>query len=538
MSMSFVYYNPTTPAGPGWSEDLGTEAVRLGSIAPGFVQSANLGEVGICNIVIDDPDGTVGHDGDAILGLKQMAVYEGAHPLGYYFVGARHYHRGDDSLRTGAARKIDVTLIDANYLLTRRIITGSDGNRPAETVNARIAWLMGSNYLDFLSDGGLIGSSTKSLEKTDFRGQTPNDVIGAMAVELQWNYWVYYDEAVSDFCLAFFDDDGSTTYACALALSNVLSDLSSTTLAASVELTRDPERCYAGVYLPYDGGAIYEYDYDISYKYGFRDGTAPNTSVKTAAKATAIALKFLEQSATEDDRLSATVRVPATDAYHFKAGMAIQVRATHLPGYEAARWCRMTRVTIGQDEMTDAQYTVSLELVPIRKYWDAPAFQGFLAATNSATHTPVYVYDADTPPAGWYREPTVADIFTPLVDGEGHFYGVRATQGCVVRVEASANFSYVAEGDQTVTFSVLRNGSAVGSDVYFSTGPLRGCLATLTVDVGDVSVAPGDEITVAGARADGGDPFWNSGADINSRLFRIGRGTFTWNSGLVVWTGP
>ena len=75
MALHFFYSNPTTPAGPGWTEDLGTDTVRLGSIS-GLTTEAELGAVGTCSLLIDDPLAEVGHDADAIVGLKQFRITE------------------------------------------------------------------------------------------------------------------------------------------------------------------------------------------------------------------------------------------------------------------------------------------------------------------------------------------------------------------------------------------------------------------------------------------------------------------------------
>ena len=44
MSLTFTLASPTTPAGPGWTVDLGTQAVRLGKIQ-GLIENAEAGTV-------------------------------------------------------------------------------------------------------------------------------------------------------------------------------------------------------------------------------------------------------------------------------------------------------------------------------------------------------------------------------------------------------------------------------------------------------------------------------------------------------------
>ena len=108
--------------------DLGTSAVRLGKWA---VQSkAYMGEIGTSTIPIDDPNGDVGHDGDQILGLKLLTIYETSAPtnnqiIGDCFTRDREYV-SEDSLITGAAVRINVDLADRNDEGHYYLIPGDD----------------------------------------------------------------------------------------------------------------------------------------------------------------------------------------------------------------------------------------------------------------------------------------------------------------------------------------------------------------------------------------------------------------------------
>lgn len=396
MTMTFYYFSPTTPTSTTFTVDLGTDAVRLGNMG-GLIDAAEVGATGMCNIEIDDPLGDVGHNSDAILGLKQFFVVEDACPPGDQrlwtgYILDRRYRRGQDSLRLGAARKIDVTLLDVNTLMTFRILTDPDVVRPPETVDERMAWFLAADPMSaVIFDNGFVDSSAVDMDACDYTGQTPGDVLGDMALAAGFNYFLYYDETANQDSLWFADSNTSTWYVSALSLSNDLADLDIAAvnagtatiwpMAPDAELVRDPSRVYAGVFLPYSGGTVYRTETDVGLTtsdiYGFRDGAAPTANVKSAPTAEALADRLLLESASdaEDDRITCRVQLPASLATAIKAGQRLQVKATHLPGYEDFRWCRVLRRTVAQDNPTDAYYTVTLELSP-----QAPAIGGILVA--------------------------------------------------------------------------------------------------------------------------------------------------------------
>ena len=273
MALTFTYRSPTTPAGPGWTEDLGNQAVRLGDIA-GLLTSCELGAAAISSLRIDDPTGTAGHSGDAIVGLKQLSVTESAAPSGNRrvwegYIADRTYYRGESSspsLRTGAARIIDMSLVDLNTFLSFRVFLPTDVDatsdfvRPAETDVARVTALLAVDFISStLFDNGLVSSSGPvNMDEVDYTGQRPVDVLNDCAQQSGKNFFVYYDESAGEFSL-FYDFNKSPVYPASVSgttVSNVLADvnLSGGLMSGPVwapfldaVLTRDPSRISAGV---------------------------------------------------------------------------------------------------------------------------------------------------------------------------------------------------------------------------------------------------------------------------------------------------
>lgn len=387
MALLLTYYSPTIPTSAGWSVDLvDPHFVRLGDFQ-GVVTEAELGAVGISSVSIDDPDGMAGHAADAIVGLKQMAITESStpalkHRIWTGYIGQRQYRRGasnkSGSLITGPARVIDMDLVDINSFLAFRVFHLTDANRPAETDVARIAWLLGHSYLNtILFNNGLVSSANPvSMDASDFRGQKTTDVLNDCAQQSGKNFFVYYDETAGQFSL-FYDSNDSLVYlADPVQVSNVLADVNLDAgdeptgpiwpPSVDASLRRDPVRVVAGVYMPSGSNtAVYRSLSSTADTYGWRDAVAPAANLKTTALINARADRYLAENASEDDRLTFSLHLPAAHVNDWREGQAAKVRFTHLPGYESMRYVRCLKRQVAMKEPTDAYYDVQYECTPM-----------------------------------------------------------------------------------------------------------------------------------------------------------------------------
>ena len=84
MTLQVEYLSVRQDGGYDWSEDLGT--VNRGSL--NVTQQAFLGACGAGSFIIWDPDGTAGHDGDGIKGLKTVRLWEDAEDIDNQIIGA------------------------------------------------------------------------------------------------------------------------------------------------------------------------------------------------------------------------------------------------------------------------------------------------------------------------------------------------------------------------------------------------------------------------------------------------------------------
>ena len=149
------YFYGATPILTGFNIAL-TQALQValngapsGSLS-GLTTAAALGDCASSGIVLDDDDATLGNASDGLLGLHRMYFIEDAAPAldqivwnGY--IGQREYRRGEAQgiAALGVSRSVTVDLQDDNAVLSFRVIRTSDGNRPQETADTRLLWLLG-----------------------------------------------------------------------------------------------------------------------------------------------------------------------------------------------------------------------------------------------------------------------------------------------------------------------------------------------------------------------------------------------------------
>lgn len=344
-----------------------------------LVESAYLGEVGAGRFQVDDAAGTIDIPGWKAITVEQSSSTPARIFTGY--TGRKGIRRGE-TYQTGAGREIDVSTYDLNDLLRRHVIrkrTGESaaagGKRPAETVGERVTWLVASGFLDADDFGAVTYPSGTGMDKTDYRGQYPGDVLAACAKAVRFNYYIRWNTANAAAELVFRDDNASTADTCTLSISNDMADIDSTTVfapAMEAELSVDPEDVYSGAYAAYDKGAVYEDRAATATAFADRDGITEDSGIKTAAKARLEAQTFLHESHTEEQILPVVLRLRASKVGLVQAGQRISTRMTHMAneGWDPAQYARILRKRITQPLNTDNDYDVHLDLSPQE---DAPA---------------------------------------------------------------------------------------------------------------------------------------------------------------------
>ena len=305
-------------------------------------------------ITFDDPDGSYTHRGWSIVKVDEDDCTV-APTLFYGGTWNRKESRG--TYRDGPGRIIDTTINDSNVFLSLRILGGDTATFPKDQTDTdRIAALLADASLDGLvQDLGLVATTGLPLPQLYAQGMTPGEVLSDIASHYGQIFFTYWDQTAEAVGL-FFDFADSTTFTCALSISNVLSDIS---LDANEVVTGDvyppqvdgslditPEDVYSRVRFKYAGGVVWRSNATTAAAFfpePLRYGSVQveNDRIGELATATTFADHFLATHSTERVKVTFTVRLPSTRVGEIQAGMRISLRFSHLTGFETATWTRI-----------------------------------------------------------------------------------------------------------------------------------------------------------------------------------------------------
>lgn len=544
MSLTIKYSDPRGLEEPAVLVSLGSN-IRFGDL--GLALNAAQGEPAISTVEIDDPGGIYTFAGLRAFDVRETSAASNNQMIGRFAIQDREIHRNPErGFITGADRSWAMDLTDYNWHLGKRILVDADANRAAESAGDRITWLLNSAAHISLNDYGHVTYPAHLMDATDYRGQRANDVLADCSVEGQFNFWCDFNEAHGRPELFFIDPNDSTdTYAASITISNVLSDVDSSLTFAPYEdatLRRSPTRIAFGVYLAYANGAVYQRNTTTGDQYGQQDQAAPLSNVKTAARADRVATVFLNKNDSETDVITCAIKVPRAQVNDVRHGQLMQVRFSHLPGYETAQIVRVTRKqVIQEDEGGQGYYRIGLEMVPLDPPvavgtgsgttvdYEGAVFAGLKQASIYGVSSPhflgfTHTYDQDL--AGWGKIPVTGPIHTNgSVDP---YLQVVADAAMTVRLQARSQYSNVYIPAKTFTLNITVNGVVVGtSSQVAGPGFFPG---DLTVDVRNYHLAAGDIVSVTGTLSDD----WG-GSGSNSQYLWVFRGDYTSFIGI---TGP
>jgi hypothetical protein len=330
--------------------------------------SAADGNLGTSGIKVDDPDGIL-----LFQDLQTLVVEEDDCSLPRCFTGLVYDAKTSrGTYRDGPGRIWEFEIWDLYYLLHMQPLYAADAKRPAETGSVRMAWLLTTRGMDgFVFDNGMIAASSIVLGEADYRGKYADDVLNDMVVAGRV-FFVYWDPVAEEPSL-FFASPNAVLNNSTLRISNVLSDVDETTtfwgyVGGSLDAAGDDTYCEV-IYI-YPAGRIYRHSATTHATFFSADADMHRGAVvetdrpRTAERASELVDQFLEKHSGELDTVTVVIRLPSDKVNLIDAGMRIEVRFEHLPGFDdpGFTWTRVTRRTLTLTPGRNDFYDVQLEL--------------------------------------------------------------------------------------------------------------------------------------------------------------------------------
>lgn len=471
-------------------------------------------------------------NGAALVGHKPFVVEESACSQPRLFTGyttQRDFARSaEDALVVADDRLTDVTIVDCNAAAGFRIIWDVDGNRPEETWDERLAWIISSDYLDPLigSDTTFQDSHTNPMDAADYRDATPaavlNDLVNRFDGAMNW--FLFWNPDTSAVELAIFGVD-DVIGDCTLLVSNVEADQDGVTIFAPdkvATLQREPDQVYSEVVVEYKNGRVYRSLEDTETAF-IRRGTTISRPY-TGKESTAIAQgdQFLVSHAVERDRIICVMRnVPDESVGLVRAGMRMQVKFTHLPGYETYQWMRIVACSPVPTSDIGTVYDVALELVSAVPVVEPTTTQMALlfsdtgCTTQDYPRTVMYDFLGDDPPPGWTPYATsgpVEALTCSNYEDDPGYYAIQVNGDGTVSIEHWGAYLGVSAFGDSITVSIRKNGTPIGTPYYWEdeeAGWGHGNGDEFEILVEDVVVEDGDYFDTY-VEVVGWDPYYRS----------------------------
>lgn len=375
MVLQVYHTTPTTPAGAGFNTDI-TGSVRIHT-KRGLTESADLGEVAGVEITVDDPNLSLSFVPRQAIALIETTAPSGDQRVFTGYIASTSIVRCDDRLCMLQGRIWILECAEFNALMGWRIVRGENSDRPQETAENRLLWLMSTTFLNGLEDLGLIDWTDPAFDKVlppvDYEGQWGKDVLADISAQTGLGFYGYVDETLgNDAGLAMFDFNTFTDLASTLRLSNVSGDVDdATTFAIGMDSrwTADGERIAPGVYATgADGLTSYGYSPTTQYAYGnvVRDQAAPMPNVTTQTALDAARNWLLNQHTDPDETFKTRIVVPAAKVNAIRKGYSLPVKLSHVPNRsDFTDWRVVERAVSTPDNESQAVYDVDLDLVPM-----------------------------------------------------------------------------------------------------------------------------------------------------------------------------
>jgi hypothetical protein len=483
-------------------------------------QNAEEGSVGISTLIIDDPLGDLDVGGwrvfmvfeDEAEDEDQTCIYVG------HSTPSSQIKRGP--YRTGAGREWHVQLSDVNNILYRRSMLGNDNDRPAETDNARIAWILTTTEAGLLDDTRYVTSSNPvNMDANDYLLQEQFAIYNDCAQQSGKNFFVTHFGDVGpypfgDYSL-FYEKPEAEVYVSAARLTNVLADIDTTGDPATfyvslepVEFTIDWSRIASRAIVPYAESYAFATRQQTATEFTTRDVVYPAVNVNTKATAQARANRYVNDAATPEHRATVQFYTTRAKVNAIREGMLVGIKMSHWPEPYRSEYVDM-RVLSRQIQDVSAEDTdfAYLHTIEVSRSEPGPTpgpTYGILYQSQGGNGDITRFGSTGDDPAPGYLEKPKGDLISYVQNlsapNPGWTYeGLQIDGTGTVDVTLFLTTLGVYDGDRDVVYSILLNGSPVASVTNGVSLPPDQSLFYIadeaTVTISDLAVVPGDIIS-------------------------------------------
>ncbi len=511
-------------------------------------EKAEEGSVAVNTLVIDDPLGDLDIFGHRILAVEETtAVDEDDRFVFVGFIGTVKTIRGPSD-RTGTARQYVCEVSDANTILSRRVMRGDDNDRPEETDNERIEWVLTTHESNAIDDTRYVTSGDPwDMDEADYLLQDALAIYADCSQQSGKNYFVTYfgdtgvDPDVNPWGVfsLWYEHASAGEYNSTATLSNYMTAVDVETgnfyigLQEETHLSRDPMRIYSDVTVPYKESYASASNPTTRSTYARRDKVMPAINVKNLTTAQARAQRYVNDLATPEDRATVKTTVPRSLVNLIRPGMQVPVMVSHWPAWDDVDyaadfvWMRVLSRRVKEiAETEDSAFELTLVLSiglpgpPPTPVYGILRGSGGPYDTEFGTALVYWANPGDTPGPGYPLEPTTGPL-TVLTDGtppkaNRTHYGWQIDGNGTIDVTAFLTvYGIIGEGIvYTWTMAICKNGTPVASIAADFEAPVGANMASQgwdpIVSVASLAVSNGDEITVTLETSDPRVFFWRT----------------------------
>jgi len=348
----------------GGTVSIDPDRVLFRDSTTGWTSSAVSGGSDTAFVDIDDPDGEL----DIEVGQGFWVDENDCTPERIWTGEVVSFTVDRGNYRDGPGRVWHLEMVGINAGAMFRVLSERDtAKRPPETNLERIDWLLGTTAVTgastIFADDGFISGTAFDVDESDFTGEYPADVLASLGGEFGRNWFLFWNPAENHTTLFYGAVDEGISDS-TLSISNVQSDSNSTCIFPFVDavLSRSSEEIYAGVLVKFRGNSVLVRNSATEAAYVDRHAVVSTDRIGRLSTAVTFGTRWLAEHANPRDTLTCTLILPDDQVNLLREGMRVDVKFSHLPGYDTFTTVVVRRRTVTFYPQRANSYRVKYEL--------------------------------------------------------------------------------------------------------------------------------------------------------------------------------